>query len=42
LLASAPFRFQIWRMPGEPTIEKKSYTEAQAKQVVLRALRGKG
>jgi hypothetical protein len=29
-------------MPGEPTIEKKSYTEAQAKQVVLRALRGKG
>jgi len=29
-------------MPGEPTIEKKSYTETQAKQVVLRALRGKG
>jgi hypothetical protein len=29
-------------MPGDPTIEKKSYTEAQAKEVVLRALRGKG
>jgi hypothetical protein len=29
-------------MPGEPTIEKKSYSDAQAKQVVLRALRGKG
>ncbi|MBN2577319.1 MAG: hypothetical protein JXP73_22340 [Deltaproteobacteria bacterium] len=29
-------------MDGEPTLEKKSYTEAQAKQVVLRALRGRG
>ena len=29
-------------MAGEPVIEKKAYSEAQAKQVVLRALRGKG
>ena len=29
-------------MAGEPHIEKKSYTEAESKQLVLRALRGKG
>jgi hypothetical protein len=29
-------------MTGEPTIEKKTYTEEQAKRVLLDALRGKG
>ncbi len=29
-------------MAGEPTIEKKNYTEEQAKRVLLDALRGKG
>jgi hypothetical protein len=41
-LAPARFPSQSQGMAGEPVIEKKSYTEAQAKQVVLRALRGKG
>jgi hypothetical protein len=29
-------------MSGEPTIEKKTYTEEQAKRLLLAALRGKG
>jgi hypothetical protein len=41
-MATAPSPYNTLPMSGEPTIEKKTYTEEQAKRVLLAALRGKG
>ena len=41
-MATVPSPYDTLPMSGEPTIEKKNYTEEQAKRVLLAALRGKG